>query len=73
MSKFAKESYSDFSYAVDLVMDTYKITNPVEIAEKIEQDLGMEVSILRIQDYLNKSEDYELESRRYEYIYQIIN
>ena len=73
MSKFTNESYSDFSYAVDLVMDTYKITNPVEIAEKIEQDLGMEVSILRIQDYLNKSEDYELESRRYEYIYQIIN
>lgn len=59
--------YSDFSYAVDLIREVYKTNNPIEIADRIEQDLGMEISILRIDDYLHQDEDYEIESRKHEY------
>lgn len=61
------KQYSDFSFAIDLVRDVYKTDNAIEIADRIEEDLGMEVSILQIDDYLHREENYEMESRRHEY------
>lgn len=62
------ENYSDFSYAIDLVMDVYKTTNPILISEKIEEDLGMEINIHQISDYLSlQVEDFEKENRKQYY------
>ena len=61
--------YSQLAVAVDLVIYEYKISNPIIIAEKIEEDLGLEYSIHQIADYMdiNKLEDYEKQSNKIEY------
>jgi len=60
--------YSDFTYAIDLVINVYKTTNPILISEKIEEDLGMEISIHQVSDYLSlQVEDLEKESRKQYY------
>lgn len=58
----------EYIFAIDLVMEEHKITNPILIAEKIQQDLDMEVSIFQIVDYLEiNNENWELESNKIEY------
>lgn len=54
------------SVYVDLIMYIYHISNPIEIAEAIESEFKIEVSIHQISDYLdvNRKEDYEIESKR---------
>jgi len=61
--------YSQLAIAVDLVSYEYKTSNPVIIAEKIEEDLGLNYSIHQIADYIdiNKLEDYEKQSNKIEY------
>jgi hypothetical protein len=61
--------YSQLAIAVDLVSYEYKTSNPIIIAEKIEEDLGLEYSIHQIADYMdiNKLEDYEKQSNKIEY------
>lgn len=60
--------YSEFTFAIDLVMNHYKTSNPVLISEKIGEDLQLEISIHQISDYLSlKNNDWELESQLYEY------
>lgn len=61
--------YSQLAIAVDLVSYEYKTSNPIIIAEKIEEDLGLEYSIHQIADYLciNKLEDYEKISNKIKY------
>lgn len=60
--------YSDFSFAIDLIIDVYKTNNPIIIEEKAHQDLGMDLSIHQISDYLSlNKEDYEQESRKQYY------
>lgn len=71
MSKnlYEESCYSDFSFAIDLVMNIYQTSNPIILAEKIEEDLGLEFTIHQIADYLdiNKMEDYEKESNKQNY------
>ena len=66
MSKQLYQEYSQLAVAIDLVSHEYKISNPIIISEKIEQDLGLEMSIHAISDYLdiNKLEDYEKENEK---------
>ena len=61
--------YSQLAIAVDLVSYEYQTSNPIIIAEKIEEDLGLEYSIHQIADYMdiNKLEDYEKQSNKIEY------
>lgn len=63
------KQYSEFAVAIDLVSHHYQTSNPIEIAELIEQDLGIETSIHAISDYLdiNKIEDYEKQSNQIKY------
>lgn len=62
------KEYSEFAFAIDLVMNHYKTSNPVLISEKIGEDLQLEISIHQISDYLSlKDNDWELESQLYEY------
>lgn len=60
--------YSDFSFAIDLIIDVYKINNPIIISEKIKEDLDMEISIHQISDYLSINyEDFEKENQKQYY------
>lgn len=61
--------YSQLAMAVDLVSHEYQTSNPIIIAEKIEEDLGLEYSIHQIADYIdiNKLEDYEKQSNKIKY------
>ena len=58
----------EYIFAIDLVMEEHKITNPILIAEKIQEDLDMEVSIFQVMDYLEiNQENWEVESQKIEY------
>jgi hypothetical protein len=60
--------YPEYIFAIDLVMEEHNVTNPILIAEKIQEDLEMEVSIHVINDYLEiNQENWELESNKIEY------
>lgn len=62
------QPYSHFAFAIDLVVNEYKLSNPILIAEKIKEDLDMEVSIHQISDYLQVNyEDLEKENRKQYY------
>ena len=58
--------YSQLAVAIDLVSHEYKTSNPIIISEKMEQDLGLDISIHAIADYMdiNKLEDYEKENEK---------
>ena len=58
----------EYIFAIDLVMEQHKITNPILISEKIQEDLDMEVSIFQIMDYLEiNQENWEVESQKINY------
>ena len=58
----------EYIFAIDLVMEEHKITNPILISEKIQEDLDMEVSIFQIADYLEiNQENWEVESQKINY------
>lgn len=58
------KQYSEFSFAVDLIMDIYKTSNPIIIAEKALEDLEIDLNIHQISDYLSlEKEDFEKENR----------
>ena len=66
MSKQLYQEYSQLAVAINLVSHEYKTSNPIIISEKIEQDLGLDISIHAIADYMdiNKLEDYEKENEK---------
>lgn len=58
----------EYIFAIDLVMEEHKITNPILISEKIQEDLNMEVSIHQVMDYLEiNQENWEVESQKINY------
>ena len=58
----------DYIFAIDLVMEEHKITNPILIAEKIQEDLEMDVTIHQVMDYLEiNQENWEIESQKIQY------
>ena len=61
--------YSQLSLAVDLVSYEYQTGNPIIIAEKIYEDLGIDISIHQISDYMdiNKLENFKKQSKKIEY------
>ena len=70
MSKKYRE-YSQLALAIDLVMNEYKVSNPIEIVELIQQDLNLNFTVHQVMDYLdiNKKEDYEKESQKQQFQY----
>ena len=62
---------SSMALAVDLVMNEYKVNNPIEIVELIQQDLSLYFTVHQVMDYLdiNKKEDYEKESQKQQFQY----
>lgn len=65
----SKKLYSQLALAIDLVSFEYRTGNPVVIAEKMFEDLGLEYSIHQVADYLdiNRNEDFEKQSKEIEY------
>lgn len=61
MSKKLYQEYSQLAIAIDLISHEYKTSNPIIISEMIYHDLGLDISIHQITDYMdiNKLEDYE--------------
>ena len=45
--------YSELSVAIDLIQSEYKTSNPIIIAEKLQEIFDMEYTIHQIVDYLD--------------------
>jgi hypothetical protein len=56
-----QKPYSQLAVAVDIISEEYKTSNPIIIAEMIQNDLELDYTIHQISDYLdiNRLEDYE--------------
>jgi hypothetical protein len=48
-----RKLYSQLSLAIDLIRNEYPTWNPIILAEKLEEVLGLEYSIHQISDYLD--------------------
>jgi len=59
---------SSIALAIDLVSNEYKTNNPLIIYENIKKDLGIDITLTQITDYLElSSEDYKKESNYVNY------
>ena len=59
---------SEYIFAIDIIMEEFKLTNPILISEKIQEDLDMEVTIHQVMDYLEiNQENWEIESQKIQY------
>lgn len=56
------KTYNEKTFGIDLIIDAYNLTNPIEIAATCADELDIQVSINEVSDYLNCKEDYEKES-----------
>ena len=61
------KTYSQISIAIDLIQEEYNTSNPIIIAEKIKDTLGLSYTIHQIADYLDMDENFELESNKMYY------
>ena len=58
----------DYIIMIDLIMEVYKVSNPIIISELIEKEFETEVSIFQVMDYLEiNQETWEIESQKIEY------
>ena len=58
----------DYIIMIDLIIEVYKVSNPIIISELIEKEFETEVSIFQIMDYLEiNQENWETESQKIEY------
>lgn len=56
------KNYKESTFAIDLIKDAYNITDPVEIVDKVNECLNVNVTVSEVIDYLNLEEDIEKES-----------
>ena len=58
----------EYIVMIDLIIEIYKVSNPIIISELIEKEFETEVSIFQIMDYLEMNqESWEIESNKIEY------
>ena len=58
----------DYIIMIDLIIEVYKVSNPIIISELIEKEFDTEVSIFQVMDYLEiNQENWEIESQKIEY------
>ena len=58
----------DYIIMIDLIIEIYKVSNPIIISELIEKEFETEVSIFQIADYLEiNQESWEIESQKINY------
>jgi len=57
------KEYSEISFGIDLIVEVYKTYNPIIIADKLETDLNIELTIDQIIDYFEILKiDYKYDS-----------
>ena len=55
----------EYIVMIDLIIEIYKVSNPIIISELIEKEFETEVSIFQIMDYLEiNQENWEIESQK---------
>ena len=58
----------EYIVMIDLVIEIYKVSNPIIISELIEKEFETEVSIFQIMNYLEiNQENWVTESQKIEY------
>ena len=58
----------DYIIMIDLIIEIYKVSNPIIISELIEKEFETEVSIFQIADYLEiNQENWVTESQKIQY------
>ena len=58
----------DYIIMIDLIIEIYKVSNPIIISELIEKEFDTEVSIFQIMDYLEiNQENWVTESQKINY------
>ena len=58
----------EYIVMIDLIIEVYKVSNPIIISELIEKEFETEVSIFQVMDYLEiNQENWEVESQKIEY------
>ena len=58
----------EYIVMIDLIIEIYKVSNPIIISELIEKEFETEVSIFQVMDYLEiNQENWETESQKIEY------
>ena len=58
----------DYIIMIDLIIEVYKVSNPIIISELIEKEFETEVSIFQIMDYLEiNQENWLQESQKIQY------
>ena len=58
----------DYVIMIDLIIEVYKVSNPIIISELIEKEFETEVSIFQVMDYLEiNQENWEIESQKINY------
>ena len=58
----------EYIVMIDLIMEIYKVSNPIIISELIEKEFQTEVSIFQIADYMEiNQENWITESNKIEY------
>lgn len=66
-----EKPYNEFSFVIDLIIEEYKITNSILIAEKVIEVFNIELSIHYISDYLTINHE-DLEKSNREQYYQLV-
>ena len=58
----------EYIVMIDLIIEVYKVSNPIIISELIEKEFETEVSIFQIMDYLEiNQENWVTESQKINY------
>ena len=58
----------EYIVMIDLIIEIYKVSNPIIISELIEKEFETEVSIFQVMDYLEvNQENWEIESQKINY------
>ena len=58
----------DYIIMIDLIIEVYKVSNPIIISELIEKEFETEVSIFQVMDYLEiNQENWVTESQKINY------
>ena len=58
----------EYIVMIDLIIEIYKVSNPIIISELIEKEFETEVSIFQVMDYLEiNQENWEVESQKTNY------
>ncbi len=66
-----KKRYSEIAFAIDMIAEAYKTSNPIIIAEKCKEDLNISITIHHVMDYYEMENIEDLEKSEREQLYNV--